>query len=415
MWEKVTNTNAMKTCSGATTNIYTAFLYNIMNQNYGDGYGNQNYLNYQDELNNKYGGYPVEISQISSGTSTNWYFQQIGDSNYYTIYNQNYGNGNGNQNYLTAGDFYVPNAEGDGFIPPETVEYIAIKTHSDDGINVWCIEPNGAYYSIRAFQNNNPGGYLDYYDASRSATLSSSPDASTNWHFQPVWSALTINSKVVGITIQPQSSNQLLTTQQLLDTATINNPSAATITHEVSYGKIVTNSQTIDWSNSINVDIGAHFGLDIPLLAHTAFTVSAAYEHSWGGSSETSTETTITFTDSIKVPENTCIIFNVYFNLVSGGNVPFDATVEVTADAIIGDNGLVQSQNINDIDALTTLLSLAGNTEKILPTDPNTGTITLLRTGTMTISQTSGETYTTSNPCGTTDEDSTTTPVHDDL
>jgi hypothetical protein len=32
------------------------------------------------------------------------------------------------------------------------------------------------------------------------------------------------------------------------------------------------------------------------------------------------------------------------------------------------------------------------------------------------VSQTSGETYTTSNPCGTTDEASTTTtPVHDDL
>ena len=77
----------------------------------------------------------------------------------------------------------------------------------------------------------------------------------------------------------------------------------------------------------------------------------------------------------------------------------------------------MQSQNINDIDALTTLLSLAGNTEKILNTDPGTGTITLLRTGTMTISQTSGETYTTSNQCGTTDEASTTTttPVHDDL
>jgi hypothetical protein len=61
------------------------------------------------------------------------------------------------------------------------------------------------------------------------------------------------------------------------------------------------------------------------------------------------------------------------------------------------------------------LLSLAGNTEKILNTDP----LTVEITGMMYFRYASGETFITSQTvkCPTTPlgEDSTTTPVHDDL
>ena len=84
-----------------------------------------------------------------------------------------------------------------------------------DATNVWCIEPNGAYYSIRAFQNNNPGGYLDYYYAgdyyyaSRSAKLSSSPDASTNWHFEVVKDPLKFDFAVSEIRMQPVKDDDI--------------------------------------------------------------------------------------------------------------------------------------------------------------------------------------------------------------
>jgi hypothetical protein len=94
----------MKTCDGKDTNIFTGLFYNIRNQNYGDVYGNQNYLNYQNPKDSEMSLYQVKISQMSGGTSFNWYFQQIGDCNYYSILNQNYGNGNGNANYLDYQD-----------------------------------------------------------------------------------------------------------------------------------------------------------------------------------------------------------------------------------------------------------------------------------------------------------------------
>jgi hypothetical protein len=53
----------MKTCDGKDTNIFTGLFYHIRNQNYGDDYGNQNYLDYSDSEQK------VKISKISANSN----------------------------------------------------------------------------------------------------------------------------------------------------------------------------------------------------------------------------------------------------------------------------------------------------------------------------------------------------------
>jgi hypothetical protein len=393
----------MKTCDGKDTNIFTGLLYNIMNQNYGDGYGNQNYLDHSNS--HSY----VKISQISA--NSNWYFQPIEGSNYYNILNQNHGN----QNYLTAvGE-----------------EDIVITTHSVDATNVWCIEPesNGAYYGIRVFSDDGPAYYLNYNDEDRSAGIAYHYKSTSNWHFEVVKDPLKFDFAVSEIRMQPVKDDDIRLTSEQFDSSIMSNQNSYSITQKVSFApKAVTNTQSIDfrdgmtmsWINWMNWM--PYVKLSIPDNIGEAWKgvkiLPAVYEGT-GDRAQLNSDSKVNgevSNQSVEVPANSCVKVDAFFYLYSGDHVPCTVQVIVTkANTLVGYDGLVQAQDITDKDVLINMLSLAGNTEKILNTDP----LTVEITGMMYFRYASGETFITSQAvqCPTTPlgEDSTTTPVHDDL
>lgn len=398
----MTTMQRIKTCDGGDTNIFTGFLYHIRNQNYGDNYREVNYLNYQNQGNNLFGGHQVEIAPKPDGA--NWYFQAIGSTNYYNILQQDYGDTEGNENYVTLVTKYVQDID---YIT-DTVSGIVITTHSFDATNVWCIEPAGTYFNIRAFQNNSPGQYLGYRDKEwesghRYLDINDAANEKTNWYFEPVWSTVNLKANVESIQLLSQPDSNLFSKQLLGESQLNNYPSAATLSQVISYSQEVTNTQVVTWNNQLSAKVTASVGFKVDMLASASVKLTLGYQHSWGGMSKHTDSKTITISDTVTVPQNSCVKFQGYYTLFSGEQLPFSSEVVVSAYADIGYQGkLTLGEQIADIAVFTEVLNMLGNEDKILSVNQEAGTITLERTGMLSVTDSVGTFLESHNvPCTT--------------